>query len=257
MITRIWHGRTKKENAEKYRQYVIDTGIANYLNTDGNLDVKIWQGEEKDVSHIFTVTEWDDIESVKKFVGEDISKAKYYPEDEKYLLELEEKVRHYESQSFSRSKINNYIRKLEELYKGENWTDENFIGKLSSQKTDIYFKQPKIGKHSVAELLWHCIYWRKVILKRMQGDQEFEKKTEKEQNFLSLERFKKKGFDDLLREFQESQTILIDFLKSKNDSFLTEKYKKSYKIEYLIEGMIFHEYYHLGQIGLIISLLNS
>jgi len=38
-----------------------------------------------------------DLESIQKFAGNDYEKAKYYPEDEKYLLEFEEKVNHYET----------------------------------------------------------------------------------------------------------------------------------------------------------------
>ena len=65
MITRIWHGRTKKEDADIYKQYVIDTGIQDYLKTEGNLDVEIWQGDEGNETHIFTVTHWDSFDSMK------------------------------------------------------------------------------------------------------------------------------------------------------------------------------------------------
>lgn len=35
MITRIWHGKTKTRDAAHYRQFVIDTGIQDYLKTRG------------------------------------------------------------------------------------------------------------------------------------------------------------------------------------------------------------------------------
>ena len=37
------------------------------------------------------------MEAIKKFAGDDYEKARYYPEDEKYLLEFEERVDHYET----------------------------------------------------------------------------------------------------------------------------------------------------------------
>ena len=64
------------------------------------MDVKIWQADEEDITHIFTVTQWKNLESIKKFAGEDIEKAKYYPDDKKYLLELEKNVKHYRTLSF-------------------------------------------------------------------------------------------------------------------------------------------------------------
>jgi len=78
MITRIWHGRTKTADAKEYREYVIKTGIDDYKSVNGNLGVQIWQTEDGDVTHIYTVTWWDNYESIKQFAGEDFEKAKYY-----------------------------------------------------------------------------------------------------------------------------------------------------------------------------------
>ncbi|MEO7988654.1 MAG: antibiotic biosynthesis monooxygenase [Chryseolinea sp.] len=97
MITRIWHGRTTLENAEMYLKFLLSDGTQEYLQTKGNLSVRVWQKKEKDCCHFWTVTEWKDIESIKAFAGEDYEKAKYYPQDDGILLEFEEKVNHYES----------------------------------------------------------------------------------------------------------------------------------------------------------------
>jgi len=42
------------------------------------------------------VTLWDSVDSVKKFAGENPDIAKYYPEDENFLLEKEKHVSMYE-----------------------------------------------------------------------------------------------------------------------------------------------------------------
>ena len=257
MITRVWHGKTKKEDSEIYRQYVIDTGIQDYLKTEGNLDVEIWQRDEGDVTHILTVTHWEDLQSIKKFAGDDYVKAKYYPEDDKYLLEFEENVKHYSTFSFSNRELKNYIKQIEELYDGDNWTDENFIKKISSINEETAFLQPQGGKHSVSEVLWHCIFWRRVILKRMNGDWGYGEEFQEEQNFLSLDVLKERGWQNIVADFAEINNMLIDFLKSRTDNFLEEVYPNGYSNRYMIEGIISHDYYHLGQIGFIISLLDS
>ena len=97
IITRIWHGKTLPENADSYLNYVQETGIKDYLETPGNITAKILRRKEKDACHFWTITEWKDIESIKKFAGEDYEKARYYPEDRKYLLEFEETVIHCET----------------------------------------------------------------------------------------------------------------------------------------------------------------
>lgn len=97
MITRIWHGETKKEDADIYLTCDRQTGLKDYISIPGNISAKILRKIENDICHLYTVTEWDNIESIKKFAGEDCEMARYYPEDEKYLLEFEEKAAHYET----------------------------------------------------------------------------------------------------------------------------------------------------------------
>ena len=99
-ITRIWHGMTKAGHADEYLEFVQKTGISDYKNTRGNISAKILRRIEGDTCHFLTVTEWDSYESIKEFAGEDYEKAKYYAEDEKYLLEFEEKVVHYETYEY-------------------------------------------------------------------------------------------------------------------------------------------------------------
>lgn len=257
MITRIWHGRTKKEDADIYRNYVIETGVPEYQGTEGNLDVQILQRDEENITHIWTVTQWQNLECIKSFAGNNIEEAKYYPEDEKYLLEFEPHVIHCRTLSFTNSRIINYIRQFVQLFEGGSWNGESYIEKLKTVDEQTAFKQPVPGKHSIAEILWHCTYWTTVILKRLQGDSEFGEKTEKDQNFLSLELLCQKGWLNLLAEFKQSQGVLINFLKTKTDDFLENEYKPGKKFDYELEGIIHHDIYHLGQIGLLISLLKN
>jgi heme-degrading monooxygenase HmoA len=96
-ITRIWHGVTKAVHSDEYLKYVEDTGMKEYQTVNGNLSAKLLRRVEGDVCHFLTVTEWDSYESIIKFAGADYQKAKYYPEDKKYLLKFEEFVAHYET----------------------------------------------------------------------------------------------------------------------------------------------------------------
>ena len=47
-------------------------------------------------AHFNLITYWENLEVIKNFAGEDFEKAKYYPEDDNFLLEFEEKVKHHE-----------------------------------------------------------------------------------------------------------------------------------------------------------------
>ena len=100
MIVRIWHGRTKTKDAETYRLFVMETGIKDYTTARGNLGSQIWQKQDSDVTHIWTVSWWKDYESIKGFAGDEFERAKYYDDDKKYLLEFEPTVVHYEAFDF-------------------------------------------------------------------------------------------------------------------------------------------------------------
>ena len=97
IITRVWHGMTRAEHADEYLEFLVKTGVADYKKTPGNLSVEIWRRVEGDVCHFWTVTKWDSYESIKRFAGEDFKKAKYYPDDSRYLLEFEPEVEHFET----------------------------------------------------------------------------------------------------------------------------------------------------------------
>lgn len=97
MITRIWHGRTKSEHSQDYLNYIQKTGLKDYLDVNGNISAKILMRTEGDICHFWTISEWNHISSIKDFCGDKIEKPRYYPEDKKYLLELEETVIHCET----------------------------------------------------------------------------------------------------------------------------------------------------------------
>ena len=96
MIVRMWHGRVPTSKARAYREFVNARAIPDYQSVEGNLSVHILERAEGDITHFITLTFWRDLDSIKAFAGDDVEKAKYYPEDEEYLLEFEPKVVHYE-----------------------------------------------------------------------------------------------------------------------------------------------------------------
>ena len=95
-IARIWHGRTRKEDADAYWRFLHERAIPDYRSVPGNLEVKLMRRVEGDVCHFLTFTMWDSLESIAGFAGADIERAKYYDEDRRFLLEFEEKVAHFE-----------------------------------------------------------------------------------------------------------------------------------------------------------------
>lgn len=96
MIARFWRGVTEEGKADEYMAYLQKTGLKDYRATEGNRGVYVFRRIENDRSIFLLLTLWDSYDAVKKFAGSDFERAVYYPEDRKFLLELEPNVLHYE-----------------------------------------------------------------------------------------------------------------------------------------------------------------
>jgi heme-degrading monooxygenase HmoA len=96
MICRIWHGRTSRALADEYSAFLEQRAIPDYRSVAGNIDVAVLRRDDGDVTHFLTVTHWVSEQAVRSFAGDDLLKAKYYPEDAGFLLEFEPEVQHYD-----------------------------------------------------------------------------------------------------------------------------------------------------------------
>ena len=96
MIARTWHGRVVTEKADAYLNYLKRTGLHDFRATPGNMGVYVLRRDEGGITHYMVTTLWTSMDSVKSFAGDDPTKARYYPQDDEFLLEREPLVQHFE-----------------------------------------------------------------------------------------------------------------------------------------------------------------
>ena len=96
MIARTWHGVTLAARADAYDAYLTQTGVRDCRATPGNLGVYVLRRIEGDRAHFLFVSLWESYDAIRVFAGDEYERAVYYPEDHKFLLELEPHVIHYE-----------------------------------------------------------------------------------------------------------------------------------------------------------------
>jgi heme-degrading monooxygenase HmoA len=96
MIARTWRGATRAADAEVYLRYLRDTGFREYRETPGNLDVLGLRRVADDRAEFLLVTLWETREAIREFAGDDPERAVFYPEDERFLVEADRTVSHYE-----------------------------------------------------------------------------------------------------------------------------------------------------------------
>ena len=97
MIARTWRGWVRTEDRDVYVDYVEQTGMSEYRRTEGNRGAHMLTRDLGDGrTEIVTLSWWDSLDAVRAFAGDDPERARYYPEDDDYLLEREPRVTHYE-----------------------------------------------------------------------------------------------------------------------------------------------------------------
>jgi heme-degrading monooxygenase HmoA len=96
MIARIWRGAVRREDSDAYAEYIGGTGLAEYLATPGNRGAWMLRRDVGERTEFVMFTLWDSTDAIRAFAGDDIEKAVYYPEDDRYLVERGETVEHYE-----------------------------------------------------------------------------------------------------------------------------------------------------------------
>ena len=96
MIARRWHGRVPAAQAKEYLKLSREVGLADYRSTEGNLGAWCLHRREDDVVHVEMFTLWEDLGAIRRFAGNEPTKAKYYHFDPDFLLELEPEVVHFE-----------------------------------------------------------------------------------------------------------------------------------------------------------------
>lgn len=98
MIKRVWHGWTSHENADKYEDLLkneIFPGIEE-KEIPGYSSIQLLRRMHESEVEFITIMDFESLESVKAFVGEDLGKS-YVPQSaRKVLSRYDEHSQHYE-----------------------------------------------------------------------------------------------------------------------------------------------------------------
>jgi uncharacterized damage-inducible protein DinB len=151
--------------------------------------------------------------------------------------------------------LQSIIRNLQNINTGEPWYGRAVYEMLEEIDPAIVYKKPNEDSHSLIELLYHMITWAEFTLKRIEGDKEQDLAASEKMDWREIDpkiHAWKKG----LSEFKTIHKKIIQLLDKKDDEFLKENvdYRK-YNFRFLLNGLIQHNIYHIGQIAYLKKLL--
>ena len=96
MIARVWRGAVRAADGDAYADYMQGTGVAGYAATAGNLGVWMLRRDVGELTEFVMFTLWDSMDAIRAFAGDDPETAVFYPEDDRFLVERDERAVHYE-----------------------------------------------------------------------------------------------------------------------------------------------------------------
>ena len=96
MIARSWRGAVRTADAEAYAAYIDETGMAHDAETPGNRGAWMLTREIGDLTEFITFSLWDSYDAVRAFAGDDYEVARFYPEDDRYLVERDDRCHHWD-----------------------------------------------------------------------------------------------------------------------------------------------------------------
>jgi hypothetical protein len=98
MIARLWHGYTSYENADAYEDLLRKEVFPSIesKNVKGYRKISLLKRKLETEVEFITIMLFDDIQSVKQFIGEDYERS-YVPENARAILSRhDERSQHYE-----------------------------------------------------------------------------------------------------------------------------------------------------------------
>lgn len=159
----------------------------------------------------------------------------------------------------SKEEILRIIDLLNDTYESEEaWFGNSLVDSLRDVNPKMAEMRINPNAHSIAEIVYHMTTWRIFVVRKMQGDAEFDIKT-KDKDWKKLPIVDDFEWEAIQMELSLSQEELVTELQKITDDTFLENYVpgREYSFYNLIHGVIHHDVYHMGQINLIKKILKS
>jgi heme-degrading monooxygenase HmoA len=96
VIARQWKGTTRVSDADAYVDYLGRTGFIEYERIAGHRRTIALRRIHDDRAEFVILSLWDSMDAIRRFAGDDVDRAVFYSEDDRYLVERDEHVTHFD-----------------------------------------------------------------------------------------------------------------------------------------------------------------
>ena len=149
------------------------------------------------------------------------------------------------------------IKNFEDTLSRQPWFGRAVYEILSEVKEENVSKRPNGTEHSMIELIWHMNTWAEFVLAHLENRTLEEIKSIEENDWRTIDS-DQHSWKDGLESLKSIHKKILDILASKDDEFLNEKVRnRDFNFRYMLNGLIDHNIYHLGQVAYVSKMLNN
>jgi len=254
MIARSWDGLTKAEQADDYAEYLRRTGVKDLVATAGNRGVYVLRRREGDEARFRVLSLWDSMEGIRRFAGDEPERARYYPEDERFLTALEPHVVHFDvvaegGRHTGSTKAGELARERETLAQGNNWHGPTLHELLDGVSAEAAAARPIQAAHSIWELVLHVTAWTDVFRRRLTGTAVEEPEAG---DYPRTPRPTPGAWAEATQALFAAHGALTERVSRLSDAELAAPIPgRPFDRHFQVRAAIRHTVYHSGQIGLL------
>lgn len=142
---------------------------------------------------------------------------------------------------------------LDQVFAGSPWFGTGVLKKLESLPAGIANQEYGPHGHSVGKYLRHMLVWRRYAIRKLQGDTDYRIALGSAEDFPEGE----EPLAVLVEELRDSQRSLLELIQQADEALYGQHIdsKSAYTFGQLLQGIIQHDIYHLGQIALLARLM--
>ncbi len=150
--------------------------------------------------------------------------------------------------------IKKIIARFKRLNDSQPWFGKSINSSLESYRLPL-LSDTSLYVKSIIEIAAHMYQWRMFVIKKLEEEEDFDIELDSVKDWPDTSDL---SWEDIKSNLSVSSDELIECLQGKDDAFLDSIVPgKRYNFRFLIEGIMQHDIYHLGQMNLIHSSLSS
>lgn len=109
------------------------------------------------------------------------------------------------------------------------------------------------GSYNIAELVYHMIAWRRYLEHLLRAGESIV--IEEKENFPTIEYMTNEDWQELVDRLDHSQKTLEELMQSSTMQLSDPVPSKPYKLADVLQGIVQHDVYHIGQINFLAKFL--